>query len=37
MGGDQLTVARGRGAQGIRMNGGDAVLHLEGLHMIALD
>ena len=35
--GDQLTVVRGRGAQGIRMNGGDAVLRLEGLHMFALD
>ena len=37
MGGDQLTAARGRGAQGIRMKGDNAVLCLEGLHMFTLD
>ena len=37
MGGDQLTAARGRGAQSIRENGGDGISQLEGLHMFSLD
>ena len=37
MGGDQLTSMRGRGAQSIRQNGGDAITCLEGLHMFSLD
>ena len=37
MGGDLLTAARGRGAQAIRMNGGNAISRLEGLQMFALD
>ena len=37
MGGDQLTAARGRGAQPIRENGGDPICHLEGFQMFSLD
>ena len=37
MGGDQLTAARGRGAQSIRENGGDPISRLEGLQMFSLD
>ncbi len=37
MGGYQLTAARGRGAQGIKANGGDGVTRLEGHHMFPLD
>ena len=37
VGGDQLTVARGRGAQGIRSNGDTPAVRLEGIHMYALD
>ena len=36
-GGDQLTAARGRGAQSIRENGRDSVTRLEGFHMFSLD
>ena len=37
LGGDQLTVARGRSAQSIRQNAGSPILHLEGLETIPLD